>query len=260
MPIKMILIGDSGTGKTGALYSLLEAGYKIHSLDFDNGSDIIENLARGKPFAQNFSKTILTDGFKIAGVNIIPQATAWSAGVKALGEYCAKERTDKDILVLDSLTFAGKSAVRFVLSLNGRIQDLPQFQDYLTAQGMVEKLCAMLYSESVKSHVIVLSHIREISKSHTEMDSKGRPVKIEDPTTRRGFAETGTGQALSPVVGRYFNSVLMADIEGSGPSARRIIRTVPHDNIGLKNSSPGLVRPHYPLATGLADYFTALRG
>lgn len=260
MPIKMMLIGDSGTGKTGALFSLLEAGYTLHSLDYDNGSDIIENLARGKPCASSFSKTILTDGFKIAGPNIIPQATAWNAGIKALGEYCNAERSPKDILIIDSLTFAGKSALRFVLGLQGRIQDLPQFQDYLTAQGLIEKFCAMLYSESVKTHVIVLSHIREIGKTHTEMDSKGRPVKVEEANTRKGFAETGTGQALSPIIGRYFNSVLMTDIEGSGPGARRVIRTIPHDNIGLKNSAPGLVRPTYQLATGLAEYFVALNG
>ena len=33
---KCILLGDSGTGKTGALASLVKAGYKLRVLDLDN--------------------------------------------------------------------------------------------------------------------------------------------------------------------------------------------------------------------------------
>ena len=35
MVTKMLLIGDSGSGKTGATYSLLRAGYNLRFLDFD---------------------------------------------------------------------------------------------------------------------------------------------------------------------------------------------------------------------------------
>src|SRR5215469_15644570 len=34
--VKLLLIGDSGTGKTGATASLVEAGYRLRFLDFDN--------------------------------------------------------------------------------------------------------------------------------------------------------------------------------------------------------------------------------
>ena len=39
--IKVMLIGDSGTGKTGSLSSLVE-DYELRILDFDNGVDIIK--------------------------------------------------------------------------------------------------------------------------------------------------------------------------------------------------------------------------
>lgn len=263
---KLLLLGDSGTGKTGALASLVEAGYNLRILDFDNGLDILSNLLRDKPeAAARVNYQTVTDGSRIAGQQIIPTATAWPRAIKILGDWpdgLGKLDTwgTNDILVLDSLTFAGRACVRFVLNLNGRIADLPRWDDYYTAQGLLEKLMATLYSDSVRCNVIVISHIREIAKMHTEMDTKGRPVQVEDDGTRKGYAETGTGKALSPTIGRYFNAVLMADTEGQGPGTRRLIRTTPHQNIGLKNSAPGLVKPTYPLATGLADYFKAVRG
>ena len=36
-PIKLLYIGDSGSGKTGSLASLVKDGYKIRILDYDSG-------------------------------------------------------------------------------------------------------------------------------------------------------------------------------------------------------------------------------
>lgn len=264
---KLLILGDSGAGKTGALFALLEAGYNLRILDFDKGADVLKNLIKqsSKPQLMNqVDVEVVTDGTRLVKGRMIPGATAWTKALKTLEDWPGLGNIgswgSKDILVLDSLTFAGRAAVRFVLNLNGRITDLPQFQDYLTAQTMVDQLLATLYSDDVKCNVIVISHVKEIAKTRTEVDSKGRQIQVEEEGTRKGYAETGTGRALSPTVGRYFNSVLLVDIEGSGPATRRVIRTVPHTNIGLKNSAPGLVRPSYPLATGLADYFKAVRG
>lgn len=262
---KLLLLGDSGAGKSGALASLAKAGYNLRILDFDNGLDVLANLLRDDPeAAARVDFQTVTDATRIGGTQMIPQANAWTKAIKTLGDWPGYGKLDtwtpNDILVIDSLTFAGKAAVRFVLNLNGRITDLPGWNDYYTAQGLLEKLLATLYSDSIRCNVIVISHVREVGKSHTELDSKGRQITIEEEGSRKGYAETGTGKALSPTVGRYFNAALLADIEGSGQSARRIIRTVPHQNIGLKNANPAKVKPVYPLATGLADYFAAVRG
>ncbi len=39
-PIKLALLGNSGDGKTGALASLANAGYRLAVFDFDGGLDI----------------------------------------------------------------------------------------------------------------------------------------------------------------------------------------------------------------------------
>jgi hypothetical protein len=67
----------------------------------------------------------------------------------------------------------------------------------------------------------------------------------------RGFPNT-LGKALSPKVGRYFNSMILA--EGGK------IYTKPRRLIDLKTSNPAGVQATYELGTGLAEYFRAVRG
>ena len=40
--VKLLLCGDSGSGKSGALASLVGAGYKLRILDMDNGLDSLK--------------------------------------------------------------------------------------------------------------------------------------------------------------------------------------------------------------------------
>ena len=41
---KLLIEGDSGSGKTGALASLVGAGYKLRILDMDNGLDSLKSF------------------------------------------------------------------------------------------------------------------------------------------------------------------------------------------------------------------------
>jgi len=41
---KCLLIGDSKAGKTGALASLVKAGYSLRILDYDNGLDVLKQF------------------------------------------------------------------------------------------------------------------------------------------------------------------------------------------------------------------------
>ena len=43
---KMLIIGDSGTGKTGSLTSLVAAGYKLRILDMDNGLETLKQFVQ----------------------------------------------------------------------------------------------------------------------------------------------------------------------------------------------------------------------
>lgn len=267
---KLLLLGDSGSGKTGGLGSLAIAGYNLRICDFDNGVNILKDVLKNHPDAmRRVAYVTCTDPMHSVQGRFIPKAAqAWGRAVTAMDNWDDGDNKfgsiltwgEKDILVIDSLNFAGKSALRLIQQMNSRLAGIPWQSDYGDAQRLVENMMAMLYSEQVKCNVIVLTHIREVGKTQTVMDAHNKMVTVEEEGSRRGYAETGTGRALSPTIGRYFNAVLMVDIIGSGQSARRVIRTVPHENIGLKNPAPGTVKPEYPLASGLADYFAAVRG
>jgi hypothetical protein len=254
--VKLLLMGDSGTGKTASLLSLAEAGYQLRLADFDNGISILADLARDKPeTAGRIDYATFTDEVKATkGGEIIPagQPRAYSNFVKMLSSW-KDEDTDlgpmqqwstDSVLVIDSLTFLCNAVMRWHLFQVGRVGN-PYQQDWLVAQRKVSQLLELLYSSSCPCNVVVNAHIRFIDIA-------------ED--YQQGYPES-VGKALPPAIPRFFNTVLQAKIKGSGNSAKRRIRVVPDTSIGLKNAAPSqLSDSELPLESGLATIFAAIRG
>lgn len=264
---KMLLLGDSGSGKTGSLSSLVKAGYKLWVIDLDNGLDILPSLLGKDPkLLSQVNFQTLTDKMKPQGGRLIPvKATVWPRTLGMLMDWKDEapegydEKTSgkwtspslgnintwgpEDVLVIDSLTFLSTAALNYILMLNGRVGQAPHQSDWYQGQQLIEGLLQQLYDESVKCNVIVMAHVTYIG---------------EDNGPQRGYPNT-LGKALPPKVGRYFNSMLMARSTGQGSAAKRKIITNLSAGIDLKNTAPGKVLPEYPLETGLADYFKAVR-
>jgi len=254
---KLLLIGDSGSGKTGALASLVKAGYNLRILDFDNGLDLLVNVLRREPNAEELLKRVtyvtLTDKMKAVAGNMIPEGMpqAFSKAMNLLTNWKTLDEDlgpvtswgPQDILVVDSLTFCSHSCFRFV-DVSFGYKD-PR-QTYGEAQKRIESMLAMLYSESVKCNVVINSHITLIEKAGTGGLMKGYPTSI--------------GIALSPRIPSYFNTVLQCKIKGAGLSAKRVISTIPDGIIDLKTSIlPDRVPAELPVETGLAEYFKLIR-
>lgn len=249
--VKLLLIGDSGSGKTGSLASLAKVGYKLRILDFDNGLDILAKQLADTPAAlNNVLYSTLTDKWKSSAgkpiIDGVPKAFAtglnlldkWEDGTKA-SDWGADT-----ILVLDSLTFASSACLRNVLFMNGRANQQPQLQDWGAAMDIIESLLALLYSESIKCNVVVISHISYIER---------------DDGTSRGYPST-LGAKLPPKVGRYFNSILLVKSSGSGAATKKIIRTSTEGLIDLKHPAMGKIPIELPVETGLATFFEAVVG
>lgn len=272
---KLLFIGDSGGGKSGALASLPAAGYNLRIVDTDNGLDVLKNLLtdpnssymRQDPrSAERVHFVTLTDKMKNVNGKLMPTAaTVWTRAIGLLQDWKEPELDaegkpipgkfinqlgpittwgPQDVLVIDSLTMLSNAALAFVLSMNGRLGQHPQLQDWGAGQGLVEGLLQMLYDENVKCNVIVNCHI-------TFIGDEGQPT--------RGYPNT-LGKALPPKVGRYFNTILMARSTGQGTNIKRKILTNTNGVVELKNTAPLKVQAEYPLETGLADYFKAVRG
>lgn len=267
---KMLLLGDSGSGKTGALCSLAGAGYNLRILDLDNGLDIVKNILTdpSNPFgpaaASRVSFITLTEKMKmVANKPVAVTANVWARTMNMLSNWTDGEEKlgpvsswgPNDVLVIDSLSLLGVAALNQILSLNGRLGQPPWQSDSGLAQSLLESLLQMLCSTEIKCNVIVLCHITMLGDSITNADGK----IINDVGVRKGYPNA-LGRSLPRRVGQYFNTALMVTSAGSGTSVRRNILTTTNGTIDLKNSHPLKVKPSYPQATGLADYFLAVRG
>lgn len=255
---KLLVEGDSGSGKTGALTSLVTAGYKLRILDFDNGLEPLKQFVlRDCPDkATNVEFVSLRDTRKAGPEG--PTVTSPKAFMKAIKlldrwKYTNEDGTEADlgipaewgpdcILVIDSLTFMSDAAFDFREPLAPKSRDgkYDMRAVYGDAQGAIENVLALLTSESFRTNVIVISHVKY----------------VDNPDgTRKGYP-TAIGSALSPVIPRYFNSVALCQTSAGG---RRTIQTTATAMIDLKNPKPFAMAPSYPIETGLADFFAVLR-
>lgn len=256
---KLLFIGDSGAGKTGALASLAAAGYNLRIIDMDNGLDVLKNLLGdpntpyGKDAIERVQFVTITDQMRNVNGKLIPKsATAWTRMIKMLDNWVDGETklgpistwTPQDILVIDSLSMLSNAAMDFVKSMNGRLGQKAYQSDYGEAQNLIESLIQMLYDENIKCNIILNCHITYIG---------------EENGPQRGYPNC-VGKALPPKIGRYFNSALLARSVGQGTAIKRKILTNTSGIIELKNTAPLRVQAEYPLETGLADYFKVVRG
>lgn len=247
---KMLLMGDSGTGKTGALAALVKAGYKIRMIDMDNGWESLAaavkntcpeklNTVEVESFRDKYKSTLagpMLDGTPSAFVNALKLLDHWKVGDKDLGK--PSEWGPECVLVLDSLTFFADAAYNWAKFMNPGVKDNRQI--YYGAQEGVEHALALLTGESFKTNVIVTAHIKFIDMPDG---------------TKRGYP-TAVGSALSPTIPRYFNSVACCQTK---PGGKREIQTLSTAIMDLKNPASFKMANSLPIETGLADFFKTLR-
>lgn len=273
--IKLMLIGDSGAGKSGGLASLAAAGYKLRIIDFDNGLDALVNFlthpespyVKANPsVAEGVYYRTLTDAKKntATGKIVTGKAAAWQEMTKLFAGWTEADGTNlgkladwgaDTVLVIDSLTRAADAALDYHLAMNGQLgQTRTQNEarrDIGAAQGLIRNLLELLYDANVKCHVIVMAHITFVS------EAGGAPQVAEGKFTQsaQGYP-SAIGRALSPHIPRYFNNMLIAKSVGGGRSKIYTKSQFVGDQlINAKNSAPMAVKTEYPLESGLADYF-----
>jgi len=263
---KAIVMGDSGGGKSGALASLAHVGYKLHIMDTDNGLDVLKNLlldpnSRYSPKAiENVDAITITEKMvPKQGIVVPASAKAWSKCISLFDKWDDGQGLNlgsiftwgpQDILVIDSLTMLCNFCMNHIKAMNNRLQSDPYQSDWGEAQRQIEAVLQTLYDSQLKCNVIVNCHITRIGQEESVVSEKGVVSKYTVSGTERGYPST-LGKALSPKVGRYFNTALLC--EGGK------IYTKTRGIVNLKNTNPVSVPGSFPLETGLADYFKAVR-
>lgn len=246
--VKLIMIGNSGSGKTGALLSLVKAGYKLKVVDFDKGLDALVNFVRAEcpDKLENIEYITFRDPIKMtqAGPKVIGAPKAYVNAMNALETWPEDGSTPAEwgrdtILVVDSLTNAGRAAMKWAMAAAPTAKDGRQW--YKVAQDLIEDLIANLTSDEFKTNVIVISHI-ELGDSATGV--------------KKGFV-SAVGKALGPKIPRFFNTLIVSETSGVGKKKKHELKTLPTAMIDAKNPAPMKIEESYDI-NGLAKIFEAL--
>ena len=172
--VKAICAADSGSGKSGSLASLVDAGFNVRVLDFDNGLSVLRGFVKKKENLANVHYVDqLTDELKLVGGRIgITKAPAFQRAMAALDEGGEKywgaaipplnKWTPRDWLVVDSYSMAGRACLQMVMHANAKDLGHPEIQHYGTAMENLEKWVAMLTSSEVNCNVLLNTHITSI--------------------------------------------------------------------------------------------------
>lgn len=280
-PIKLLLIGDSSSGKTGALASLAVAGFHLRIIDTDKGISILVNYlsdpqspyVKANPSAiENVEAVQVSDPLRSANGVLVPKKVkGWQRITKLLMDWEDGETKlgpvsswgPNDILVIDSLSGLSSLALNFHLMLNGvlgtnRTQNESR-RDMGATQNYLRSLLELLADEGVKCNVIVISHITTVTEAGGA--PKVEEGKFEGPTPM-GYP-SAIGRALSPHVPRYFNNMLVVRAVQIGTRTVHKIFTT-SQNLGAqiisaKTAAPLKVKPEYDISSGLADFFQDMR-
>lgn len=245
--VKILVASDSGSGKTGSLAALVDAGFNLRILDFDNNLAVLKGHVKDKSKLANVHYVDkLQDQLKLVGGRVgIIKAPAFQRAMDALDkggeEYWGApippliEWTRRDILVLDTLTMAGRASLQMVMQANAAGLKNPEIQHYGTAMDNLEKWVQLLMSSLIPCHVIVNTHITGI-----EGDARLYPDAL--------------GSKLPPKLGKYCGNLIGLRLSGGS----RKFLTQKDGLLALKTSVP--LPETIPIETGWVAIFEGLTG
>ena len=250
-PVKMLLLGRSGAGKTGAMLSLVKAGYQLYIIDFDNGVDFLQKAIKHEcpELAYNVDVEMFRDRYKIgpAGPQVLKANALIRAGRQIDKWLTEVEWTPKHILVIDSLTHMGRATRAFVESSIPTRGKPDTRSVYLNGQPLILDILVTVTDAAFAGSLICISHV-------ASKDIKDERQNI----IRTDKYVSALGPALGEQIPTLFNTMILSSTVGSGSGTKHQLHTVPNGELDLRNPAPMLLKPAYSIETGLADIFKAL--
>lgn len=222
---RILLMGESGSGKTSALASLVCGGRTVKIIDLDAGLEPLFHIVNEK--CPEKLGNVSYETFLDKNSPLLTSAPITTAAGPALNLLEKLVKEENIVLVIDSLAFLGNAIKTYMMSKNRHAA--PQFNDWsMAADGIRCVLDTLLHA---KCDVIVNTHV-----DHVEDINKALPVVL--------------GRVLRVQVGRYFNNVLLTKRVQIGGVEKRVIRTKSEGLYELKCAIPNLP-DEIPLESGL---------
>ena len=286
---KILLVGESGAGKTGAKAALVAAGYKLRMIDTDKGFKILRSLLTDTryPYADYMKKhgidpnknvnyipidvpmDIDTTNVKGVSWNIVApkSSAAWNRVLNLVFREWKDDNQsfgnimdwDSDVVLdFDTMSTLATISHFFVQDLNGRLGSLvdDHGRDTGGAQELLRRLLMKLSSVNLVCNVIMTTHITRVDTSTGAIQSPEARLREHLPIDAKGYP-AAIGRALSPQIPKFFNDCFIVRAANSAGSIKREISSIPIDNTSAKNSV--YLEDSYPVSTGLAEIFAALR-
>lgn len=287
--VKILYIGDSGEGKTGSKAALVAAGFKLRMVDTDHGFRILRSLLTDSdhyPYAKFMQKAKI-DPFEPGRISYIPidvemdvqsvsvNKRGGNVSYEVIGPKNAKAWRDasnllikgwKDgdldlghvttwtndtVLDFDTASSLAECAKYWMQDMNnhlGAFED-DHGRDSGGAQELIRRLMTSVTSSAFKCNVILTTHVDWVDVGRGAAQSPSQLIHDQKPILdMRGFP-AAIGKALSPQMGKKWNDLFIV--------RRGRIHSTAIDNINAKHSA--WVEDSYPLSTGLAQIFAALR-
>lgn len=278
--VKMALIGDSSSGKTGALASLVNdealtelfvertgEAQELFIIDLDDGLDPLRQYVQPEHYERVHFKTIkepmrITKGGQLRPrdpaiqMRVLEVLDQWKDGDENYGPI--SDWGPNRILVIDPFTAYGVGILRWVRVLNNRYAVLQrEGKDFGPAQELEHEFFDLLFDVRIKCSVVVTSHINyqeAYGEAPEIVVGKGKDGEIVTEKEERGYM-MALGKKNPPIIGRHFNTIVMAKATLTGREVKRVIRTQSTAIVQLKNPFEKELPVELPLATGLAEIF-----
>lgn len=277
--IRVLNVGKPGAGKTGGLISILidDPEARLFICNFDRGNiGTLAGVARHDPktgaprdpalVSRLLSRQIFYHNFqdKIDTVNGVVMVTGTPTAFSSVGKKLKNwgppfpegkgiaEAGPKDWLILDSVSAMGEAALRYALSVSGRLNRRPEQSDWGDAINRLAMFLEMFNDPDLAFNVMAITHVRFVGDLEAGTDDKGRAKELD-------MVPNALGQKLPQEIGRYFNNIIETRVVGEGPGARRVIYTRNPGGLVLRSSAPGAVKPEYDLYDGMAKWVRDVR-
>lgn len=289
-PVRGLIVGYPGSGKTGALASLLDAGFKLRILDFDGNYQSLLAFANPKAL-HNLDIVTLQD--KMAGSNqkgliaekgqagpaqyVLPEGipTAFNDALNLLTHWRYKEDDEiidlgrpntwgsDTVLVLDSLTAAAEASLLRAQKFHNRNPGNMSFNVWGHAVSDFMRMIKLMRADSNKYHLLCLGHIRPIGPADYLGAGDDEEIKaakldaIKDDVIPTRLFPIGVTRPNSQELHKDFTTMLLAEQVVKPTGKKRVLKPTTNLPLDLKVPAKDL-KSEYPIETGLAEIFAKL--
>ena len=271
--VRGFCVGFPGSGKTGSLAALANAGYKLRIIDFDRnvdpllqyvgkeawsnvevaqfynptelkkfsvklGQDLvtIEKLVPvGTPSAYTKALRLLTDGWKYTD-----QRTGELVDLGKIQDW-----KDDTILILDSLTSQGERIREYAEWFLKRQSKGLRIQDWGLMQKEQSEFLETMKIVGINCHILVIAHLKliepkyleDLTNDDTDSELSAKLKEIMEKSTElvpAKYYPSAIGRQLPQEIGKIFPYIVRYETKKIGVDAKRVISVAPSEDCDVK--------------------------